>query len=58
LEPGYPLSYISFLSDISVHAIDFKIITGLLILAIMLFHSDLKILKVLKQIKANSLRAL
>jgi putative hemolysin len=41
LEPGYPLSYISFLSDISVHAIDFKIITGLLILAIMLFASAL-----------------
>jgi putative hemolysin len=41
LEPGYPLSYISFLSDISVHAIDIKIITGLLILAIMLFASAL-----------------
>ena len=41
MEPGYPLSYISLRSDIFVHAIDFKIITGFLILAIMLFISAL-----------------
>jgi putative hemolysin len=41
LEPGYLLSYISFLSDITVNAPDLKIFTGLLVLLILLFGSAL-----------------
>jgi gliding motility-associated protein GldE len=41
LESDYPLSYLAFLSGITITAPDFKIITGLLILIILLLGSAL-----------------
>jgi putative hemolysin len=41
LEPGYTLSFLSLLSGITVNALDFKIIIGLLILILLLFGSAL-----------------
>jgi putative hemolysin len=41
LEPEYPLSYLTILSDIAVNTPDLKIIIGLLILIILLFGSAL-----------------